>query len=548
MKLRSGRNTDRSTSKTKNKLISKKSPKANRTIKRNKNQIKEVIEQFVNTRERHRAKKSMSDDHPSSSSINPSLPRIDEEAEINLDNVFIGPENNPENLSEEEEETPRTRKMSEFVRRPDILDTKNGNLSENWRRFKRGFDIYMRATELENKADTVKISVFLNVIGDDAVDVYDTFQLTDAQRADYAQVTKAFNDFCEPKKNTVYERFMFYQRRQKDGEPFDTFLMDIKRLIKNCEFGDQENTMLRDQIVMGITDKNLQRKLLGEANLSYDSAVDKSKANEATKQQAERMSNTAIDVITSNNKQHTQTKAHGKNQNSGIQQRENGSSHQQQQRQFSEANVQHNQRQNNGNRFQGINCKYCGNTHGKRECPAYGKICTSCSKKNHFARVCRFKKLEEITTNDDNFDDDYDFSDNEEFCITTLENVTSTDETDDALKYPWMETVKVNEHEIEFKVDSGAQTDVLPVKEFRRLKGIELRTTNITLRAFGGQTIRPIGMCSLLCNFNGTTLRRKFAVVDLDITPILGLITCIRFGMFTPSNKKCKTKRNTSQM
>src|SRR5690348_1311224 len=40
------------------------------------------------------------------------------------------------------------------------------------------------------------------------------------------------------------------------------------------------------------------------------------------------------------------------------------------------------------------NCKFCGKHHEfkKEKCPAYGKVCTTCGKKNHFSRCCRVQK------------------------------------------------------------------------------------------------------------------------------------------------------------
>ena len=39
-----------------------------------------------------------------------------------------------------------------------------------------------------------------------------------------------------------------------------------------------------------------------------------------------------------------------------------------------------------------ITCKYCGKNHKPRECPAFGRICKKCHKKNHFAKVCKSPK------------------------------------------------------------------------------------------------------------------------------------------------------------
>ena len=33
-------------------------------------------------------------------------------------------------------------------------------------------------------------------------------------------------------------------------------------------------------------------------------------------------------------------------------------------------------------------CKYCGSNYQHRQCPAFGKSCKACGKKNHFAKKC----------------------------------------------------------------------------------------------------------------------------------------------------------------
>ncbi len=44
------------------------------------------------------------------------------------------------------------------------------------------------------------------------------------------------------------------------------------------------------------------------------------------------------------------------------------------------------------NTFKAKSCRYCGKIHGKGQCLAYGKICSSCGKSNHFAAVCLTSK------------------------------------------------------------------------------------------------------------------------------------------------------------
>ena len=42
----------------------------------------------------------------------------------------------------------------------------DGNTSENWRRFKQQFDIYITASGSEKEGDEVKIAIWLNFAGD----------------------------------------------------------------------------------------------------------------------------------------------------------------------------------------------------------------------------------------------------------------------------------------------------------------------------------------------------------------------------------------------
>ena len=41
--------------------------------------------------------------------------------------------------------------------------TFDGNTSENWRRFRQQYEIYLTASESEKKDDTVKIAILLNI-------------------------------------------------------------------------------------------------------------------------------------------------------------------------------------------------------------------------------------------------------------------------------------------------------------------------------------------------------------------------------------------------
>lgn len=452
------------------------------------------------------------------------------------------------------ENTRTTRgKMSDDLKKVQPLKM-DGNLSENWRRFKRNFDIFMRAGELNEKTDAIKINTLLNAIGEEAVEVFDSFNLTEKQQTSYTEVVKSFADFCAPKKNPAYERYMFNQRSQKEGEPFDNFLIDIKRLVRTCEYADKESEMLRDRIVIEIHDTRLQSKLLEIATLTYDAAVEKCRAHEATKEQTSTMSRTATVSVVRTNTQNRNTNPSGASTNNNNNNRNsNGNA-----RGSYTRNRNHNQntpnetkqnRNNNNNSRSSNNneknrildCKFCGYSYEVRKCPAFGETCKKCNKKNHFKSRCKTRDVSTLDVNN-NSDTDYEFDDNAEFFVHSL-NEVNTAETDDVTAYPWIENISINKTDVPSKVDTGAEVDVMPLKILKRIfDRLELQKTGITLKVFGGAKLKPIGTCVLNCFFNGMFLKVKFAVVDLDFTPILSLKTCIRFKIVEPSRKHTRTR------
>lgn len=451
-----------------------------------------------------------------------------------------------ENRQENQREQQNQRKMTEFLNKIEKLKLE-GNLSENWRRFKRYFDIYMRAGEMNGKNDEIKINLFLNAVGEEAIEIFDTFELTEAQRQSYNDVIEAFESFCKPKKNTVYERFMFYQRKQKDGEPFDTFLMDIKRLAKTCEFAEKEREMLRDQIVMGIYDKKVQLKLLETSDLNYEKAVEKGRQGETTKEQIDTMNSRPAEINEIRNSSNTQNRnttnhvgpstSHTNNNKQRYTRNSNGARGKPHRRNDARQN-----QSSNDNKNEQQKCKYCNLCHkfGSKNCPAFGKKCNVCSKDNHFASVCRMKNVSTISVYDDS---SYDFNDNEEFMIATL--LRDSCRTDDAYSYPWLETITVNDSSVQSKIDTGAGVDIMPMSVLKKIAPhAKIERTSITLRAFAGEQIKPIGTCLLIVSFRKMDLLVKFAIVDFDCTPILGLKTCIRFKIVQPSRERVMRSSN----
>lgn len=132
-----------------------------------------------------------------------------------------------------------------------------------------------------NVADERRLPIFLSVVGPTAYGILkNLLQPTLPKDKDYAAITKALKDHYHPKPIVISERFKFHKRNQREGEKVTDYVVALKKLSIDCEFGTFLNDALRDRLVCGLRAENIQRKLLAEAELTFDRAVNMASAME----------------------------------------------------------------------------------------------------------------------------------------------------------------------------------------------------------------------------------------------------------------------------
>lgn len=385
----------------------------------------------------------------------------------------------------------------DYVKKVEELNL-SGNIAENWRIFWQNFKIFAVAVELDKKPEPVKVAIFLNAIGAEAVEVFNSLNISEAGRANYCEVTKAFEEFCKPKCNEVYESFNFHNRSQAHGEPFDTFLIDVKKMVRRCGF-QNENRMVRDRIVLGTNDKKLQKKLLDTMNLTMEMAIDMARTAEVTNQQMTKMQKgeATVDLV---------CKQTGNNENIRFSQKTPKST----QKQVMSGN--HKMKKDI------LNCTFCGRTHSKGKCPAFGKSCNNCKGRNHFAEVCRKKSVGELKLKNNNLNDSY-------LYLDSIGNVNGAK--------MWYEKIKIQEQFINFKLDTGAMVNILPFSYMKGFKNVQINKSNENLIAYNGSKIKNLGFVNLRCQLKDKLETIKCFIVgnEINSVPILGLETCVSLGL-----------------
>ena len=162
----------------------------------------------------------------------------------------------------------------------------SGNLSENWRRFQQQFEIYMTATGIAEKENSIKSSTFLHVIGPESLEIYNIFTwATDGDNMKLDKIMEKFKAYCNPRKNLTYERHIFNTRNQQAGENIDAYVTDLKNKASLCEFSTLKDSLIRDRIVCGIRSDEVRARLLRDPDLTSVKAIDACRAAETSQTQ-----------------------------------------------------------------------------------------------------------------------------------------------------------------------------------------------------------------------------------------------------------------------
>ena len=405
---------------------------------------------------------------------------------------------------------------------PERFQFDTGNVDESWRRWESQFKVYHVACELGKKTPKVQVAIFLHAAGPEAQEIFKQFQFAEGEdNTNLDTVLSKFRSYCQPRKNTVFERYKFWSRDQHQSESIDLWVKELRIRASTCEFGDQEDLMIRDKVVFGVYDKRMKERMLREPDLSLHKAVDLCHASESTKQQLREMSggSPAMEVheVRRMGKPPRKPGQHGPSRPAG----------------------------NQPSRSESFNCRKCGRTHGPRECPAYNKQCNKCHGWHHF--TCyhsqsggQSSQNQSQSSKPQQASKPQKYRQSQQHVRTVAEEPQPSDDDDELFfgsvhvlnldvatvaEDDWISTVRVGDTDIDFKLDSGAQGNVLPLEVYRRIiPAVPLKSTNTVLAGFArDMKVKPVGTVTYTCTTRkGTEQSVQFYVVEESDTPLLG--------------------------
>lgn len=164
-----------------------------------------------------------------------------------------------------------------------------GDLLENWKFWKQRFELYSVASGLSEKEEKVQCAMLLLTIGDEGLQLYNTFHFTATEKDKIEVLFKKFEEYCIKSKNVIYEMYAFFKTCQTAEQSIDEYVTELERKIQYCGFDNLRNQMLTYAIVAGIRNNRLREELLRNNKLDSEEAVKICRAFEALEGQAKEL-------------------------------------------------------------------------------------------------------------------------------------------------------------------------------------------------------------------------------------------------------------------
>ena len=350
-------------------------------------------------------------------------------------------------------------------------------------------DLFFAANEI---ADDKKVAVFLSSVGATTYALLRDLSAPD-KPADktMGQLTTILKGHFNPKPLVIAERYQFHTRSQKTTESVVEYLASLRKLATYCEFEGFLAQALRDRFVCGLHNSAIQTKLLSEADLTLERAVEIAQSLESAEKSSKKLQgedHSSISRIS-----HQSHKSHNKKQ-----------------------------------------CYRCGeDSHASDSCRFRDAVCRKCHRKGHIARVCRsgsqpsksggsHKTKHKVNLVQQKQEEDTKIEDDTAQEDDPIEHFTIFKVTEDS-RQPIKVKMELQQQEVEMEVDTGAAVSLMSVSQYNKLfPNLPLQSSKLTLSTYTGEQLKLKGERKLEVKYGSQCKHLTIHVIEEEGPCLLG--------------------------
>ena len=320
-------------------------------------------------------------------------------------------------------------------------------------------------------------------MGDAADDILRSFKLTEADSKVYETVKEKFESHFVKRRNVIFERAKFNNRKQEQGEPVDAFITALYTLAEHCNYGALYDEMIRDRIVVGLRNLSLSEKLQLDAGLTLATAVTKVRQAEAVKKQQPLLRGETPATAGRKHDLPVGAVQRGKWLSKGS-------------RQNTKPKATTHYQFGRNSQSQGT-CTRCGKSpHDRQSCPARDAVCRKCSKRGHFQAVCRSSaRVGEIHQ------------------VDPPEAFLGGVDTQGTPDNPWRLSLMLNGTPTEFEINTGAEVTAISKERHEKIGSPPLSRPSQTLKGPSDYSLPVTGCFTGLLKRGSQEVQQQIYVV-----------------------------------
>lgn len=119
-----------------------------------------------------------------------------------------------------------------------------GDLTSNWDNFRAEFEDHTLASGPNDKAAEVQAATLRRLMGTKCRHIYKhNLDITVEQEKDAEAILDTLEGYFKPA-NVIFERYVFGNCKQEEGEPVHAFVTRLREKSASCEYGG-----LRDELI-----------------------------------------------------------------------------------------------------------------------------------------------------------------------------------------------------------------------------------------------------------------------------------------------------------
>lgn len=346
--------------------------------------------------------------------------------------------------------------------------------AENWEAYFSRFKFYLTANEIDDA--NRQIAIFFTICGPTLFDLLSSLVAPkQVSTLKLGEINDTLTKHFSPRPSEIAAFYKFFQRNQLPNENFASYVAEVRRLAKDCNFGTSLDRMLRDRLVCGLRDEALQRVLLSEETLTLDKVITRATSSEtATRGLSDIRQPNQLQYIAQKSKQ-----------------------------------------PQNRSKLPTPTCNGCGGNHTRVQCQYAESICDGCGKKGHLQRVCRSTTSSETTP-----------ANKKSKSRSRRRKKSGVNMVLPLVDLKKKTTVTINNTSCEFEVDSGSNYTIISTRTFNSIwSDIKpfIHGCQLQLVDFQHNAIPIIGVVDTHIIYNGTKIDDlPLVIVNGQRTNVLG--------------------------